>query len=131
MPSRKVRRRRAKLKRHEYEYVVETPEGEEVPVEPERKERPDRPARQRQMIDRRGRPVPEPSLRRVVRRTAIFAPIIFVFLYLTQSDNISFVGLVLNTIVLLALFAPFSYLVDVLVHRMLKRRFERERSGLR
>ena len=27
MPSRKVRRRRDKLKRHEYEYVVETEEG--------------------------------------------------------------------------------------------------------
>ena len=29
MPSKKVRRRRNKLKRHEYEYVVETDEGEE------------------------------------------------------------------------------------------------------
>ena len=34
MPSRKVRRRRDKLKRHEYEYVLETEEGDEVVVEP-------------------------------------------------------------------------------------------------
>jgi hypothetical protein len=33
MPSRKVRRRRQKLQRHEYEYVVETEEGEEIPLE--------------------------------------------------------------------------------------------------
>ena len=30
MPSRKQRRKREKLQRHEYEYVLETEEGEEV-----------------------------------------------------------------------------------------------------
>ena len=33
MPNRKVRRRRQKLQRHEYEYVVETEEGDEVALE--------------------------------------------------------------------------------------------------
>jgi hypothetical protein len=33
MPSRKQRRRREKLQRHEYEYVIETEEGEEIAVE--------------------------------------------------------------------------------------------------
>ena len=33
MPSRKQKRRREKLKRHEYEYVLETEEGEEIPLE--------------------------------------------------------------------------------------------------
>jgi hypothetical protein len=129
MPTRKVRRRRAKLKRHEYEYVVETPEGEEVPVErPERKERAEGPGREGRLIDRRGRPVPQPSLRRVARRTAIFAPIVFVFLYVTQSDELTTAGLIFNTGLLLAFFAPFSYVVDVFVHRALKRRLERERG---
>jgi hypothetical protein len=130
MPTKKVRRRRAKLKRHEYEYVVETPEGEEVPVErPEKKERAEAPRRDRELLDRRGRPVPQPSLRRVGRRTAIFAPIIFAFLYITQSDQLTVAGLIFNTVLLLAFFAPFSYLVDVFVHRALKRRLERERTG--
>ena len=33
VPSRKQRRQREKLQRHEYEYVLETDEGEEIPVE--------------------------------------------------------------------------------------------------
>src|SRR6185312_6871767 len=33
MPSRKQRRRREKLQRHEYEYVIETEEGEVIQVE--------------------------------------------------------------------------------------------------
>ena len=33
MASKKQRRRREKLQRHEYEYVVENEEGEEVPVD--------------------------------------------------------------------------------------------------
>ncbi|HEX2505572.1 MAG TPA: hypothetical protein VHK22_05130, partial [Gaiellaceae bacterium] len=78
MPSRKQRRRREKLQRHEYEYVVETDEGEEV-VESLRDLDPDERAartvernggqarpRSKQAaqgpVDRRGRPIPKPSV---------------------------------------------------------------------
>ena len=66
MPSRKQRRRREKLERHEYEYVVETEEGE-VPVERLRDlecadDEPRagrRPGAEPALVDRRGRPDPE------------------------------------------------------------------------
>jgi hypothetical protein len=130
MPSRKVRRRRAKLRRHEYEYVIETPEGEEIPVERpgDRDRQTDGRGRAKGPVDRRGRPVPQPTWRRALRRTAIFAPFIFVFIYLTQGNNLTVAGIVVNTIVLLAFFLPFSYFVDRLVYRMLTRRLERERG---
>ncbi|MGH3007074.1 MAG: hypothetical protein ACRDOS_14465, partial [Gaiellaceae bacterium] len=131
MPSRKQRRRREKLKRHEYEYVLETEEGEEIPLERPR----DRDAREGRTgerakpekgpVDRRGRPVPKPSLRRVLRRSAIFAPLIALFIYLTSGDELTIVGLVFNIVLLLAFFMPFSYMVDVFVYRMVMRRQER------
>ncbi len=81
MPSRKVRRRRAKLQRHEYEYVVETPEGEEVPLErPTERERggDGKGKKDRGPADKRGREIPKPTFQRVLRRSAIFAPLLLV-----------------------------------------------------
>jgi hypothetical protein len=132
VPSRKQRRRREKLKRHEYEYVVETETGEEIPVEsPRELERgKDGGARKREPVDRRGRMVPEPSFRRVLRRGAIFAPLIAVFIYLTTpEDERTAVAIAFNVALLLAFFLPFSYMVDVFMYRMLKRRQSRERDG--
>jgi hypothetical protein len=129
MPSRKVRRRRAKLKRHEYEYVIETPEGEEVPVERpgDRERRTNGPGRQ--PLDRRGRPLPQPTIQRSLRRTAIFAPFIFLFIYITQGDKLTVAGVIFNGLVLLAFFLPFSYFVDRLIYRMLVRRLDRQRGS--
>lgn len=134
MPSRKQRRRREKLKRHEYEYVLETEEGEEIPLESPRtleakngRER-DKAKAEKAPLDRRGRPIPEPSLRRVLRRSAIFAPLIAIFIYATSRD-ISIAGLVFNVVLLLAFFMPFSYMVDVFVYRMLLRRQRRDREA--
>ena len=133
MPSRKQRRRRAKLQRHEYEYVVETEEGE-VPVERLR-ETGEAGAGGRNgsrsdttVVDRRGRPVEKPTLRRVLRRAAIFAPLVVLFVWLTGGDELGVAGVVLQALVLLAFFIPFSYLVDLMVYRMLLRRHERERT---
>ena len=137
MPSRKQRRRREKLQRHEYEYVLETEEGEEIPLErPRDREATDgrkseRTKPEKGPVDRRGRPVPQPSLRRVLRRTAIFAPLIAIFIYVTSGDDVSLVGLVFNVVLLLAFFMPFSYMVDVFVYRMVMRRQQRERDARR
>jgi hypothetical protein len=81
-------------------------------------------------LDRHGKPIPKPSLGRVLRRTAIFVPLIAVFLYLTV-ENITIPSLIVNILVLLALFMPFSYLVDMVVYRMLWRRYEKERAAKR
>jgi hypothetical protein len=142
VPTRKQRRRREKLQRHEYEYVIETEEGEEIPVESAREAREggrdkDTKGEARKPagrpVDRRGRVVPEPSFQRVFKRSAIFAPLIAIFIYWTSSDDPDFsVGqLVFTVALLLAFFMPFSYLVDVLVYRVSVRRQQRERSGRR
>ncbi|HSK15455.1 MAG TPA: hypothetical protein VK915_04735 [Gaiellaceae bacterium] len=134
MPSRKQRRRREKLKRHEYEYVLETEEGEEIPLESPRAADAARNGQVAEVkkhhgpVDRRGRPVPQPSLRRVLRRTAIFAPLIAIFIYVTTPD-IQPATLVFNVVLLLAFFMPFSYVVDLFVYRMMLRRWERDRAG--
>ncbi len=136
MPSRKQRRRREKLQRHEYEYVVETDEGE-VPVERladverGRTAKEGRKGSEPHLVDRRGRPIQKPSLERVLRRTAIFAPLLFLFVYLTNGDRLEWVGIVFNTLVLVAFFIPFSYLVDTMVYRLVLRRYEREQGEKR
>src|SRR6266508_6771734 len=113
MPSRKVRRRRDKLKRHEYEYVVETEEGEEVVVERPTTEpvKDGKSAATSSPRDRRGREIPKPTLKRVLRRTAIFAPLILVVVFLTSAKDTSVAAKVYTSVMLLAFFIPFSYLV--------------------
>jgi hypothetical protein len=138
MPSRKQRRRRQKLQRHEYEYVVETDEGEEIPLERpgdlDEKRRPDRKrnggGRDAALLDRRGQPIQKPSIRRVLRRALIFAPFLALFVYfIDERVREEPIAVVVNTIFLLALFIPFSYLVDMFVYRMLLRRHERNRAA--
>jgi hypothetical protein len=133
VPSRKQRRKREKLQRHEYEYVLETEEGEEVVEGPrvaEAKSAANGKAEKEPtgLVDRRGRPIQKPSLQRVLKRTAIFGPLIAVFILLT-SDGLSTAGLIFNVVLLLAFFMPFSYMVDLFVYRMLLRRHEKERAA--
>jgi hypothetical protein len=139
VPTRKQKRRREKLQRHEYEYVIETETGEEIPVErPRDAERPKdgagdgkKPAA-KGPLDRRGRTAQPPSWRRVLRRSAIFAPLIAVFIYLTvPADRRTFSTILFNVTLLLAFFIPFSYMVDVFMYRMLRRRQEREQAAKR
>jgi hypothetical protein len=131
MPSRKVRRRRAKLQRHEYEYVVETEEGEEVVVERPRAEdgADGKGVKAALPRDRRGREVPKPSMGRVMKRTAIFAPLILVVVFLTSGDEATTGTIIYTAIMLLAFFIPFSYMVDVFMYRILSRRQQSARSG--
>jgi hypothetical protein len=137
MPSRKQRRRREKLQRHEYEYVVETDEGEEVveslrELEPE--EKPDRHADRngkqsvsrskgaaRGPVDRRGRPIPKPSVQRVLKRTAIFLPL-FVAFFFIAAPNLTLGQKIFQAVLLAALFIPASYLADRLIYRMAEKR---------
>ena len=131
MPSRKVRRRRDKLKRHEYEYVLETEEGEEVVVERPTAEpvaKDGKSAATSSPRDRRGREIPKPTLKRVLRRTAIFAPLILVVVFLTSAKDSSVAAKVYTAVTLLAFFIPFSYLVDVVMYRTLSRRQQRVRE---
>ena len=64
-------------------------------------------------------------------RATPFAPILFVFVYLTGQDRLTVAGMIFNTLVLVAFFIPFSYLVDTMVYRMMIRRYEREKAAKR
>ncbi|MET1008935.1 MAG: hypothetical protein ABWY96_02620 [Gaiellaceae bacterium] len=132
MPSRKQRRKREKLQRHEYEYVIETEDGEEILERPPEVEATEKNGKPRKAVagpvDRHGKPIAKPSFRRVLRRTAIFGPLIAIFIYIT-GEGLSPAGLVLNVLLLLAFFMPLSYVVDTVVYRMLWRRYEKSRES--
>ena len=129
MPSRKQRRRREKLQRHEYEYVVETDEGE-VPVERLRdataKTEDSDGRRGAQPVDRRGRAIEKPTLRRTLRRGLVFGPLLFLFVYIVYGDELTTEQAIFQAILLIAFFIPFSYLVDSMVYRMMMRRAGRD-----
>ena len=127
MPSRKQRRRRAKDRRHEYEYVYVDEEGREVEV--------DEPAEQRKKTNgrppsktRAGRVVEPASWRRVGRRALIFAPLMFITIRLLEKKEPLF-NSIARTVFLLALFLPFSYVMDSMLYRSHVRRTEASRDN--
>lgn len=135
MPTRKQRRRRVKGRRHEYEYYYVDDEGREVDVE-EPEEKPERTAaknggarrdgksagrRTGSRTGRSGRTVQPPSWRRIGKRGAIFAPLMFVFVTILYTD-LTIAQRLMQTLFLLAVFLPFSYVMDSMTYRMWRRR---------
>jgi hypothetical protein len=137
MPTRKQRRRRQKERRHEWEYVYVDDEGQEVEVD-EPEARPEKPepvtqtsktstkpkpgARGQPAGARAGRKIDPPSWRKVLRRAAIFAPIMLIIVYLLRPKNASALSVVVQVAVLLLVFVPFSYYVDALMYRSYRKR---------
>jgi len=131
MPSRKQRRRQAKERRHEYEYVYVDEEGRELEVDAEQlderkngKAKRSEPAR---AAKRGGRAVQPPSWNRVGKRALIFAPLMFFTVYLLGGDSLSLPAVVAQTVLLLAVFLPFSYFMDSLTYRTYQRRLNRDK----
>jgi hypothetical protein len=124
MPSRKQRRRRQKALRHEYEFVYVDEEGREVegaseeaaPAPAKRDGRSSAPARRPPP-----RTVPPPSWRRVAKRALVFAPFMYVTLTLIARDQTP-LSRVVQTVILLAFFLPFSYVMDSVMYRTYLRR---------
>jgi hypothetical protein len=128
MPSRKQRRRQAKERRHEYEYVYVDDEGHEMEVdEAELEERRNGKAKRPERAGGAGRTVQPPSWQRVGKRAAIFAPLMFLTVYLLGRDSLSTSQMLVQTLVLLAIFLPFSYFMDSLTYRAYQRRLNRDR----
>jgi hypothetical protein len=130
MPSRKQRRRQAKERRHEYEYVYVDDEGREVEVdEAELEERRNGKATKRpeRTATRGGRTVQPPSWQRVGKRGVIFAPLMFLTVFLLGRDDLSTGQMLIQTFVLLAIFLPFSYFMDSITYRAFQRRLNREK----
>lgn len=135
MPTRKQRRRRQKDLRHEWEEVYVDEQGRELDPEEVEVLGPAAPARngaaprakakatrsQPARAARSGRVVQPPSWRRVFKRTAIFAPLMYVFITLTNK-SIAPLAALLFTLQLVLLFLPFSYLMDKLTYRLWQKR---------
>ena len=131
MPTRKQRRRRQKELRHEYEYVYVDGEGQEVesddvdeeraPKRGARKNGKGDPARAKAAASKRPiRKIDPPSWTRVLKRGAIFAPLIFIALGLFNHETLP--ARFALTAAYTAFFIPFMYLMDRAMYRSYLRR---------
>ena len=123
MPSRKQRRRRLKERRHEYEYVYVDDEGREVDAPEEAQQQAPargggKPASGRRAgaTTRAGRRIEPPSWNRVGKRALFIGPVMFLLINLL-GKNLSAAQRIYETVVLLAIFLPFSYFMDSLMYR--------------
>ena len=127
MATKKQRRRREKGFRHEY--VWEDEEGNELEPEEVRVRMPaERSTSARSKSTkagtstRRGRAPQPPSWRRVIKRGGIFAPIFFATVLLIGGKHVSFAQALVQSVLLLVLFIPFSYFLDTMVWRSHQKR---------
>jgi hypothetical protein len=130
MPSRKQRRRRAKERRHDYEYVYLDEEGNETEPPGEAAE----PSRGRDGKERRngakggrtksGAPIREvkpPAWGRSIRRAALFLPLFFIVFSLVNK-SMPVETRVLSSVAYSALFVPLTYMMDRMAYRTYLRR---------
>jgi hypothetical protein len=126
VPTRKQRRRRAKDRRHDYEYVYVDEEGHEVEVD-ETKAQPAKSRNGRPVIGRGGRKIDPPSWTRVGKRALIFAPLMFLTIrFLGNGEAVA--ASVFQTLFLMLIFLPFSYFMDSFLYRTYKKRAEQPKS---
>jgi hypothetical protein len=139
VPTKKQRKRRKKGQRHSYEYVWVDDEGRELEVpedEAPEESRPERPARAEKKEarktptgDGRLRAPQPPSIRRVLKRGAIFAPLMYVTVYLLSPDDMTTAQMVAQTLFLLMIFLPFSYAMDAMTYRVWRKRLAKAQGG--
>jgi hypothetical protein len=115
MATKKQRRRRAKEQRHDYVWVDD--EGNELDPEHVPDDKTPGPARQA----RGQRQVQAPSWTRTLKRALIFAPIMFGTVLLL-SPHLSTTTKITQTLLIVAIFVPFSYFVDRFLYRSFLRR---------
>lgn len=135
MANRKQRRRREKEKRHEYDLVQIDEEGNETVLTASELKR-DEPARAKPAPTRKGGPGPRgarqpqpPSWSRVLKRGLIFAPIFFATVLLLGGGKLGTAGAFVQTVLLLAVFVPFSYVMDRFVYRSALKRMAKQSGG--
>jgi hypothetical protein len=117
--TKKQRRRRAKEHRHDYVWVDD--EGNEIDA-------PEETAGKSASRTRSGGRNPQaPSWQRTLKRGAIFAPIMFATVLLL-SPGLPLSQKIANTLLIVAIFVPFSYYLDRLFYRSAQRRAARQQS---
>jgi hypothetical protein len=127
MATKKQQRRRQKLQRHEYEEVYVDEEGNELAAEEAEElvgatttRRAERAPKDRPTT-RSGRVLEPPSWRRTLRRSLIFFPLMLIVVFLL-SPELPTATKVINTLVLMGFFIPFSYFMDAMMWRSYERR---------
>lgn len=123
MPSRKQRRRREKLKRHDWEYVQLDEEGNETPLEAAQLKKADtngKPAAKR--ARRPVREVKAPSWKRSIKRALIFVPFLYIFLTYTGKEPLPLAERLGVSVLYAAVFIPMFFFVDRLAYRAYQRR---------
>ena len=119
MFTRKQKRRDAKSKRHDYEFVYVDDEGNEVeaPAE-EPKPKASAPAKKSAPAPARGpRRVPQPpSWQRAGRRALILGVVVF-FLFTVLNKSKGYAGPALAAVIYTVLFIPFTYVLDRFTYR--------------
>jgi hypothetical protein len=123
VPSKKQRRRREKLKRHEWEYVQLDGEGNEVPLEPAQIKKASANGKPAAATGSR-RPVREvkpPSWKRATKRALLFVPFLYIFLSLGKNAPpvLTRVGI---SVLYAVVFVPMFFFVDRLAYRAYQRR---------
>ena len=137
MPTRKQRRREAKAKRHDYEFVYVDAEGRELEEPPEevvsppkqREERRNGTSPQAKKAPQRGaRRAPQPpSWQRSIRRAGILGVVVFVLFSFTmkKGGSAGYVSAAGLAALYTALFIPFTYALDRFAYRRWEAREER------
>jgi hypothetical protein len=120
--TKKQRRRRAKEHRHDYMWVDD--EGNEVDPQETTSDK----ATPRARSSRRDPQAP--SWQRTFKRGAIFAPIMFGTVLLL-SPNMPMATKITQTLLIVAIFVPFSYFLDRILYRSAQRRAARQPDGRR
>lgn len=131
MPSKKQRRRREKLKRHEWEEVYVDADGNEIDadeaaglIEPAKAAKGKSAGSARSARARRA--VEPPSWKRTAKRGALFFPLMLIVVFvLGAKDETTVAQKVVSTLFLMAFFLPFSYFLDTMVWRATQRRLNR------
>jgi hypothetical protein len=124
--SRKQRRRREKLQRHEWEYVAVDGEGNESPIEPVKPKKAAATATTKGKTDAKSRPrrplreVKPPSWNRAIKRGALFAP--FLYLFLTALEHVDPLPAVGVALLYSAVFIPMFFFVDRMAYRAYRRK---------
>jgi hypothetical protein len=116
MPTRKQKRREAKSKRHEYEFVYVDDDGNEVeaPAEPERNgaAKPAATKKAAPASARGARRTPQPpSWQRAARRALILGVVVFILFGMLNKHH-GYAGPAVAAIIYTALFIPFTYVLD-------------------
>ena len=129
MATKKQRRRRAKEQRHEWETVYVDAEGNEVSTpEDEAPSTNGRAATAKKAATPQGRTVQPPSWRRVGKRGLLFAPAMFLLMTFIEPDT-TYLERAFFTLQLLAIFLPFSYVMDRMTYRLWQKRLARDRAA--